>query len=34
MIFALIGDYATSKINEEVVERKKIIDEIEGKPQS
>ncbi|KAM9932011.1 hypothetical protein OXX80_008343 [Metschnikowia pulcherrima] len=34
MIFALIGDYATTQINEEIVNRKKIMEEIEDEARS
>lgn len=27
-LFALVGDYVTSRVNDEVVERKKIVDEL------
>lgn len=34
MIFALIGDYATTQINEEIGNRKKIMEEIEDEARS
>lgn len=30
MVFALVGEYVTSQVNEEVVARKQILDDLDG----
>lgn len=31
-MFALLGDYVTGRVNDEVVARQKIVDEVRGEP--